>query len=290
MTDMIIEEFNEIELNPNLDTSVRLYMKEISRFSLLTKEEETYYATLSKEGDQIAVQNLINHNQRLVVSIAKHYMGRGLPLLDLIQEGNLGLIKAIEKYDVEKGFRFSTYATYWIKQAISRAIMEQSRSIRIPINVIELISNIRKVEKEYSQKYHAMPSAKEVARILKIDEKKIKDAYKWVSDATSLDIVVGEDEDATLGSFIEDESVQKDFSSIEDEDRTAAIKAVLDTLSERERAVIELRFGLSGQPPKTLEDVGSEFKVSKERIRQIEAGALKKLRNPRRIAMLQAFI
>lgn len=290
MADMIIEEFNEIELNPNLDTSVRLYMKEISRFSLLTKEEETYYATLSKEGDQIAVQNLINHNQRLVVSIAKHYMGRGLPLLDLIQEGNLGLIKAIEKYDVEKGFRFSTYATYWIKQAISRAIMEQSRSIRIPINVIELISNIRKVEKEYSQKYHAMPSAKEVARILKIDEKKIKDAYKWVSDATSLDIVVGEDEDATLGSFIEDESVQKDFSSIEDEDRTAAIKAVLDTLSERERTVIELRFGLSGQPPKTLEDVGSEFKVSKERIRQIEAGALKKLRNPRRIAMLQAFI
>lgn len=288
--DMKEEEVEAINLDPTIDSSVKLYLKEISHFPLLTREEEEKYAILFAAGNKKARDVLMKHNLRLVVAIAKKYMGRGLPLLDLIQEGNIGLMKAIEKYDVNKGFKFSTYATWWIKQAISRAIMEQSRNIRIPVHIISLISNIHKVEKEYQQVYNKKPSISEISKILNVEINKIKAAYKWETDTASLDVTIGDDEDATIGAFVEDESAQADFDNVEDNDKSEAIKAILGTLSDRERSVIELRFGLSGGRAKTLEEVGVVFGVTKERIRQIENSALKKLRNPRRAALLKIYM
>lgn len=270
-------------------SSVKIYLREISRYNLLSKEEEIELAVAAAAGDHKAKQALINHNLRLVVSIAKRYMGRGLVLLDLIQEGNIGLIKAVEHYDVEKGFRFSTYATYWIKQSISRAIMDQARNIRIPIHTIELMSNIKKVEREFEQTHGRMPKEKEVAAALGVDVKKIKDAYEWMKDTTSLDIMVGEDDDATIGSFIEDESVIPFSASIEEEEKNKAIYAILGTLSERERIVIMKRFGIKQEKAETLDMIGSELHLSKERVRQIEVSALRKLRNPRRTKVLKNF-
>ena len=270
--------------------SVKMYLKEIGGYALLTKEEEENLANAIAAGDQEAKQQLIKHNLRLVVSIAKPYMGRGMSFSDLIQEGNLGLIKAVDKYDVSKGFRFSTYATWWIKQSISRAIKEQARSIRIPAHVIEFMSNIKKVERDFQQKYNRDPKVEEIAAILNVDVKKVKNAYASMQDATSLDIMVGDEEDTTIGSFVEDESVALDFSAIEDEDRNKAIQQVLQTLNERERNIIIYRFGLQGNRAMTLDEIGKSMQLSKERIRQLEVKALEKLRNPRRAAMLKEFI
>lgn len=287
----MVETFNlENTSDIAVASSVKMYLKEIGRYKLLTKEEEIELAEKVKNGNPAAKVTLINHNLRLVVSIAKRYMGRGMSFSDLIQEGNLGLIKAVDKYDLSKGFRFSTYATWWIKQNISRAVMDQGRSIRIPVHVIELMSNIKKVERDFQQKYGREPKEEEVAAILNLDVKKIKDAYASMKDATSLDIMVGDEEDTTVGSFIEDESVALDFSAIEDEGRNEAIQQVLQTLNERERFIITHRFGLDGGRAMTLDEIGSQLKLSKERIRQLEAGALKKLRNPRRAALLKEFI
>lgn len=287
----MVETFNlENTSDIAVASSVKMYLKEIGRYKLLTKEEEIELAEKVKNGNAAAKVTLINHNLRLVVSIAKHYMGRGMSFSDLIQEGNLGLIKAVDKYDLSKGFRFSTYATWWIKQNISRAVMDQGRSIRIPVHVIELMSNIKKVEREFQQKYSREPKEEEIAAILNLDVKKIKDAYASMKDATSLDIMVGDEEDTTIGSFIEDESVALNFSAIEDEGRNEAIQQVLQTLNERERFIITHRFGLDGGRAMTLDEIGSVLKLSKERIRQLEAGALKKLRNPRRAALLKEFI
>ena len=287
----MVETFNlENTSDIAVASSVKMYLKEIGRYKLLTKEEEIELAEKVKNGNAAAKVTLINHNLRLVVSIAKHYMGRGMSFSDLIQEGNLGLIKAVDKYDLSKGFRFSTYATWWIKQNISRAVMDQGRSIRIPVHVIELMSNIKKVEREFQQKYGREPKEEEIAAILNLDVKKIKDAYASMKDATSLDIMVGDEEDTTVGSFIEDESVALDFSAIEDEGRNEAIQQVLQTLNERERLIITHRFGLDGGRAMTLDEIGSILNLSKERIRQLEAGALKKLRNPRRAALLKEFI
>ena len=270
--------------------SIKLYLKEIGKYKLLSKEEETELAAAAQKGDKAAKEALTNHNLRLVVSIAKRYMGRGVSLSDLIQEGNIGLIKAVEKYDPSKGFKFSTYATYWIKQAISYAIMDQSRTIRIPVHVVELLSKIKNIEYKFQQDNGRKPKEKEVAAILNVDEKKIKEAYSWTKDATSLDIVVGDDEDVTVGSFIEDESTAAMFTKIEADDKLETINTVLDTLSDREKMVIKWRFGIGVERTKTLDELGKELNLSRERIRQIENTALKKLRNPVRANRLREFL
>ena len=269
--------------------SIKVYLNEISQYNLLSKEDEVRYAKAAANGNQEAKNALINHNLRLVVSIAKKYMGRGLTLSDLIQEGNFGLIKATEKYDVDKGFRFSTYATYWIKQSISRAVMDQTRNIRIPIHVIELISKIKKAERDFQQSYNREPKEADVAAVLGLDVKKIKEAYSWMKDTSSLDVVVGDDEDTTVGSFIEDESVADSFMNIEDDERKEAVQNILNTLTDREQLIIKNRFGIGMNRAKTLDEIGKELGISRERVRQIEAAALKKLRNPRRAALLKEF-
>ena len=283
----------EVMVNENSNAaivnSVKVYLKGISKYTLLTKEEEVELAKAAAKGNQAAKEKLINHNLRLVVSIAKRYMGHGLPLLDLIQEGNLGLMKAVERYDISKGFKFSTYATYWIKQAISRGLADQARNIRIPVHMITFMSEIRKFEHDFQQAHNRKPKEAEVAAALKVDIKKIKEAYSWMNDTTSLDIVVGDDEDVTIESFIEDESAPTAFTSIEDADRNAAIQNILNTLSDREKVVIMRRFGIGSSRAETLDEIGKDFGLSKERIRQIEATALRKLRNPRRANVLKNF-
>lgn len=269
--------------------SIKVYLNEISQYNLLSKEDEVRYAEAAARGNQGAKNALINHNLRLVVSIAKKYMGRGLTLSDLIQEGNFGLIKATEKYEVDKGFRFSTYATYWIKQSISRAIMDQTRNIRIPTHVIELLSKIKKAERDFQQLYNKEPKEVDIAEALGIDIKKVKEAYAWMKDTSSLDVVVGDDEDTTVGSFIEDESVADSFMNIENDERREAIQNILNTLTEREQLIIKNRFGIGMNRAKTLDEIGKELGISRERVRQIEAVALKKLRNPRRAVLLKEF-
>ena len=290
--DMEFDQENEVNTG-NADvvitSSVKMYLREIGQYDLLSREEEIKLAEAAANGSQKAKDDLVNHNLRLVVSIAKRYMGRGLTLLDLIQEGNMGLIKAVDKYDVSKGFKFSTYATYWIKQAISRAVMDQTRNIRIPVHIIELMSNIKKVERDFQQAHGREPKEAEVAAVLGIEVKKVKEAYTWMKDTTSLDIMVGDDEDTTVGSFIEDESVVPAFTAIEENDRTTAIKNILDTLNDREKMVIVRRFGIGLDRAETLDEIGKELGLSRERIRQIEAAALRKLRNPRRANLLKEF-
>lgn len=279
--DMEFDQENEVNTD-NADviitSSVKMYLREVGQYNLLSREEEIKLAEAAANGSQKAKDDLVNHNLRLVVSIAKRYMGHGLPLLDLIQEGNLGLMKAVERYDVSKGFKFSTYATYWIKQAISRGLADQARNIRIPVHMITFMSEIRKFEHDFQQAHNRKPKEAEVAAALKVDIKKIKEAYSWMNDTTSLDIVVGDDEDVTIESFVEDESAPTAFTSIEDADRNAAIQNILNTLSEREKVVIMRRFGIGSSRAETLDEIGKDFGLSKERIRQIEATALRKLR------------
>ena len=282
--DFEIENDNNDDIIPN---SIKIYLKEIGKYPLLTRKEENQIATAASKGDLEAKEQLINHNLRLVVSIAKKYMGRGLNLLDLIQEGNVGLIKAVDKFDVSKGFKFSTYATYWIKQAISYAIADQTRNIRIPPHTIKLINSIQKVEQSFLQKNKRKPEQEEVANILNIDIKKIQNAYFWIKDTTSLDIVIGNDEDTTIGSLVEDKSTESDFLSIEKKEISDVIENVLNTLNEREKIVITRRFGLAGCNAETLDEIGKSLGLSKERIRQIENSALRKLRNPRRAQILK---
>ena len=292
MTEVMTNETEENFLDTNvvITSAVKVYLKEIGQYKLLSREEEIELAKAVANGSQKAKNDLINHNLRLVVSIAKRYMGRGLALLDLIQEGNMGLIKAVDKYDVNKGFKFSTYATYWIKQSISRAVMDQARNIRIPIHIIELISSIKKFKSDFQQKNGREPKDIEIASALNIDIKKIKEISIWMKDTTSLDIVVGDDEDTTMGSFIEDESVNDAFVSIENNDFNVAIQNILNTLNEREKIVIKRRFGIGATRAETLDEIGKSLGLSRERIRQIEATALRKLRNPRRANLLKEFI
>ena len=270
-----------------VDNSIKIYMREMGQFSMLSADEEIKLANRIAEGDQSAKNELIEANLRLVVSLARHYQGCGLSYQDLIQEGNIGLIKAAEKFDVSKGFRFSTYASWWIKQALSRAIADQSRTIRIPVHMIENINKFKKTERELLSQLNREPKIKEIADAMGISEKQAKEIQSYIVEPTSLDIQVGDDDDTTIGSFIEDTHFVNPESAYIKESNGDVVNAVLDTLSDREANILRLRFGIGGKKAMTLEEVGKEYGLTRERIRQIEAKALRKLRHPSRANILK---
>lgn len=270
-----------------VDNSIKIYMREMGQFSMLSAEKEVELANRIAEGDQSAKNELVEANLRLVVSLARHYQGCGLSYQDLIQEGNIGLIKAAEKFDVSKGFRFSTYASWWIKQALSRAIADQSRTIRIPVHMTENINKFKKTERELLSKLNREPRIKEIADAMGISEKQAKEIQSYIVEPTSLDIQVGDDDDTTIGSFIEDTHFVNPESAYIKESNGDVVNAVLDTLSDREANILRLRFGIGGKKAMTLEEVGKEYGLTRERIRQIEAKALRKLRHPSRANILK---
>lgn len=270
-----------------VDNSIKIYMREMGQFSMLSAEEEVELANRIAEGDQSAKNELVEANLRLVVSLARHYQGCGLSYQDLIQEGNIGLIKAAEKFDVSKGFRFSTYASWWIKQALSRAIADQSRTIRIPVHMTENINKFKKTERELLSQLNREPKIKEIADAMGISEKQAKEIQSYIVEPTSLDIQVGDDDDTTIGSFIEDTHFVNPESAYIKESNGDVVNAVLDTLSDREANILRLRFGIGDKKAMTLEEVGKEYGLTRERIRQIEAKALRKLRHPSRANILK---
>lgn len=270
-----------------VDNSIKIYMREMGQFSMLSADEEIRLANRIAEGDQSAKNELVEANLRLVVSLARHYQGCGLSYQDLIQEGNIGLIKAAEKFDVSKGFRFSTYASWWIKQALSRAIADQSRTIRIPVHMTENINKFKKTERELLSQLNREPKIKEIADAMGISEKQAKEIQSYIVEPTSLDIQVGDDDDTTIGSFIEDTHFVNPESAYIKESNGDIVNAVLDTLSDREANILRLRFGIGGKKAMTLEEVGKEYGLTRERIRQIEAKALRKLRHPSRANILK---
>lgn len=269
---------------------VRMYLKEIGRIPLLTFEEEIELAKRVEKGDHEAKKKLINSNLRLVVSIAKKYIGRGLSLLDLIQEGNQGLIRAVEKYDWRRGYKFSTYATWWIRQSVTRAIADQARTIRIPVHMVENINRFLRSQRKLMQELGREPSPEEVAKVLGIEPDKALEIIKISQNPASLEAPVGDEEDSRLGDFIHDSSAPTLFDSASRELLKEQVNQVLSTLTEREKKVLELRFGLDDGRSRTLEEVGKEFKVTRERIRQIEAKALRKLRHPSRGNKLKDYL
>lgn len=269
---------------------VRMYLKEIGRIPLLTFDQEIALAKRVEKGDESAKQMLINSNLRLVVSIAKKYVGRGLTLLDLIQEGNQGLIRAVEKYDWRRGYKFSTYATWWIRQSITRAIADQARTIRIPVHMVENINRFLRASRKLMQELGREPTPEEVAKTLGIDEEKALEIIKISQEPASLESPVGDEEDSRLGDFIHDSSAPTLFDTASRELLKEQVEQVLGTLSDRERRVLEERFGLKDGRPKTLEEVGRMFAVTRERIRQIEAKALRKLRHPSRGNKLKDYL
>lgn len=270
-----------------VDNSIKIYMREMGQFSMLSADEEVKLAHRIAEGDQSAKNELVEANLRLVVSLARHYQGCGLSYQDLIQEGNIGLIKAAEKFDVSKGFRFSTYASWWIKQALSRAIADQSRTIRIPVHMTENINKFKKTERELLSQLNREPKIKEIADAMGISEKQAKEIQSYIVEPTSLDIQVGDDDDTTIGSFIEDTHFVNPESAYIKESNGDVVNEVLDTLSDREANILRLRFGIGGKKAMTLEEVGKEYGLTRERIRQIEAKALRKLRHPSRANILK---
>lgn len=287
------EDFNEsveeLDYDPSdlINDSVKLYLSEINSYPLLDLETEKQLARQIAAGDKDAKDKMIKHNLRLVVSIAKKYKGCGISFLDLIQEGNIGLIKAVDKYDLNKGFRFSTYATWWIRQSISRALADQSRTIRIPGHVVELLSKIKKVSTPYFQKYGKNPSETELSDLLNTPVDKIHVALDMSQALTSLDTPVGDDEEDSIGDLIADEAVDNPLTSIFCESSREIITQVFSTLNPREAEILSLRFGLNEATPKTLEEVGEYLHLSKERVRQLEGKALRKLRHPIRAKMLR---
>ncbi len=264
------------------DDSVRMYLREIGKIPLLSNEEEAELAKRAMEGDRKAKDKMAEANMRLVVSIAKRYSGRGLELLDLIQEGNTGLLRAVDKFDPEKGFKFSTYATWWIRQAITRAIADQARTIRIPVHMVETINKLMRTQRRLTQELNREPTNEELAKEMDMDADKIEYILKIKQDITSLDAGIGRDgedgEDSTLGDFIEDEDTASPEESASGQLLKEQVREILSSLSDREQKIIEMRFGLNGTKSHTLEEVGLEFAVTRERIRQIEAKALMKLR------------
>ena len=273
-----------------LDDPVKMYLKDIGRVPLLSPDEEVELARKMQEGDDAARKKLSEANLRLVVSIAKRYVGRGMLFLDLIQEGNLGLMKAVEKFDYQKGFKFSTYATWWIRQAITRAIADQARTIRIPVHMVETINKLTRVSRLLLQKYGREPTPAEIAEEMHITEERVREIQKIAQDPVSLETPIGEEEDSHLGDFIEDETTATPSDSVSTTMLKETLLSVLNSLTPREEKVLRLRYGVDDGRPRTLEEVGREFNVTRERIRQIEAKALRKLRHPSRSKHLKDFL
>ena len=274
----------------SIDDPVRMYLKEIGKVPLLTAEEEIEIAKRLETGDEDAKKKLSEANLRLVVSIAKRYVGRGMLFLDLIQEGNLGLIKAVEKFDYRKGFKFSTYATWWIRQAITRAIADQARTIRIPVHMVETINKLIRVSRQLLQQYGREPTPEEIAKEMGISEAKVREIIKIAQEPVSLETPIGEEEDSHLGDFIADDDTPAPAEAASFALMKEQLLDVLDTLTPREEKVLRLRFGLDDGRQRTLEEVGKEFNVTRERIRQIEAKALRKLRHPSRSKKLKDYL
>ena len=293
-----IEEITEDELNAtdalaetfSIDDPVRMYLKEIGKVDLLTPDEEIELAKRMAEGDKSAGKRMAEANLRLVVSIAKRYVGRGMLFLDLIQEGNLGLIKAVEKFDYTKGYKFSTYATWWIRQAITRSIADQARTIRIPVHMVETINKVIRVSRQLLQELGHDPTPEEVAEEMGMPADKVRDILKIAQEPVSLETPIGEEEDSHLGDFIPDEYASEPAEAASFTFLREQLMSVLDTLTEREKRVLMLRFGIADGRSRTLEEVGKEFNVTRERIRQIEAKALRKLRHPSRSKKLKDFL
>ena len=273
-----------------INDPVRMYLKEIGQIKLLTLEEESALADRIMEGDNEAKNILAEANLRLVVSIAKRYVGRGMLFLDLIQEGNIGLMKAVDKFDVSKGYKFSTYATWWIRQAITRAIADQARTIRVPVHMVETINKLARVQRQLTLELNREPTEEELAKKMNTTVDKIREIYKISQDPVSLETPIGEEDDSHLGDFIKDESSLSPEEFATNEMLKDEISQVLETLTEREEKVVRLRFGLEDGKPRTLEEVGQMFGVTRERIRQIEAKALRKLRHPSRSRKLRDYI
>lgn len=285
-------ELDAIDLLEGIGTEdpVRMYLKEIGTVPLLTAEEETRLAKKKAEGDEYAKERLIEANLRLVVSIAKRYTGRGMSFLDLVQEGNLGLIKGVEKFDYTKGYKLSTYATWWIRQSVTRALADQARTIRVPVHMVETINKMSKMQRKLTLELGYEPSVAELAEALEMSEDKVMEIMQIAREPASLETPIGEEDDSNLGDFVADSNAVTPEGNVESVMLREHIDALLGDLKERERQVIVLRFGLEDGHPRTLEEVGKEFNVTRERIRQIEAKALRKLRNPVRSKRIRDFL
>ena len=284
------ESENSFTERGNAEDPVRMYFKEIGRIPLLSSEEEIELAKRMEEGDEEAKKKLSEANLRLTVSIAKRYSGRGMQFLDLIQEGNLGLIKAVEKFDYRKGYKFSTYATWWIRQSITRAIADQARTIRIPVHMVETMNRVNRTSRRLLQEYGREPTPEEIAEAMNLPVERVLEISKISQEPVSLETPIGEEEDSHLGDFIQDEHIPVPADEAAHTLLREQLEKVMDTLSEREQKVLALRFGLEDGKPHTLEEVGREFQVTRERIRQIEAKALRKLRHPTRSRKLRDFL
>lgn len=269
---------------------VRMYLREIGKVPLLTPEEEQELAKRIAAGDQEAAKKMTEANLRLVVSIAKRYVGRGMQLLDLIQEGNLGLLKAVEKYDFTKGFKFSTYATWWVRQAITRALADQARTIRIPVHMVETMNKLTQCSRKLQQELGREPTVEELSKAMRMTPERINEIRQMCMEPVSLESPVGEEDDSHLGDFIEDNTGSQPADAVSQAMLRQQLMEILDTLSEREAKVLRLRYGLDDGRPRTLEEVGKEFNVTRERVRQIEAKALRKIRNPNRSNKLRDFL
>ena len=284
------ELFEQALRDIGLDDPVKMYLKDIGKVPLLSADEEIDLARRMSEGDEAAKKRLSEANLRLVVSIAKRYVGRGMLFLDLIQEGNLGLMKAVEKFDYQKGFKFSTYATWWIRQAITRAIADQARTIRSPVHMVETINRLTRASRVLLQQLGREPTPSEIAKELNMPEDRVREIQKIAQDPVSLETPIGEEEDSHLGDFIEDDRATTPSDSVAFTMLKEQLLGVLDTLTPREEKVLRLRYGIDDGKPRTLEEVGKEFNVTRERIRQIEAKALRKLRHPSRSKKLKDFL